>query len=391
MGKRIVLATAISGESAAFHGKTSARVRRLAPFALALALTSALVIASPGYAVTSIDGPIDLGTATTFGVLASSKVTNTGSSVIAGDIGVSPETSITGFPPGTQTSGVVHATDDVAASAQADLTTAYNVAGSLTPTVTGLANLGGKSLVPGVYAGNLSLTGVLTLEGNADSVWVFQASSSLLIASGSKIVVNGGSSCNVFWRVPSSATLGSGADFTGTIMANSSITLDSAVNVKGRLLASTAAVTLINDTITAPTGCDSATTSTVTTTPSLDTVELPTATIGARFDFQLPVAGSPTPTATITEGGLPAGVELDTTTGMITGTPLAAGRYPFTVTASNGVGPAVTASYVLAVLPALAATGADVPWSVPAGALLLLAIGGGLATRSLRGTRRHRA
>lgn len=237
----------------------------------------ALVPAAAASADTIIDGPVNLGTAAPFGVLATSTVTNTGTSVINGDVGLSPGTSITGFPPGI-INGVIHQTDVVAGTAQADLTTAYNTAASLTPTRAGLGELAGLSLTPGVYAGGaLALNGTLTLAGTANSVWVFQAASTLIAGSGSLVTVTGGASaCNVFWQVGSSATLGSTANFVGTIMAGESITANTAATVAGRLLASNGAVTLDTNTITVDAGCD-ARPGTVTTTPAITPTTPPAA------------------------------------------------------------------------------------------------------------------
>lgn len=222
-----------------------------------------LLLTWPGgaRAASIITGPVDLGTASTFGVLGASTVTNTGPSVVNGDVGLSPGTSITGFgglPNGTFT-GTLHQTDAVAAQAQNDLTTAYNTAAGLTPTTSGLSELSGLSLTPGVYSGGallLSNNGTLTLAGSANSVWVFQAASTLTIGSASNIVITGGAtSCNVFWQVGSSATLGTASQFQGTIMALASITGTTGATIVGRLLARNGAVTLDTNTITVQAGC----------------------------------------------------------------------------------------------------------------------------------------
>lgn len=162
----------------------------------------ALTVSPPAMAATTIDGPINLGTAADFSLLASSTVTNTGPSVINGDVGLSPGTSITGIPPAV-VNGTVHATDAVAARAQADLTTAYNAAAGLTPMASGLGDLASASLIPGAYAGDtLSVTGQLMLAGTAESVWIFQVESTLTIRSGAIITVTGGASaCNAVWQV----------------------------------------------------------------------------------------------------------------------------------------------------------------------------------------------
>jgi len=210
---------------------------------------------------------VDLGTANNFAVLAGSAVTSTGNTVVnGGNVGLDPNTlsSITGFPPGiVNTPYIIEAANGVTLQAQADLTTAYNVAaGPLTH-----VNLSGQDLglvgplTPGVYffSSSAQLTGTLTLDdqGNPDAVFVFQIGSTLTTASNSKVVtINDGPNptpgISVFWQVGSSATLGTGTDFEGNILAYASITDDGGSTVQGRLLAETAAVTLNDTTITVP-------------------------------------------------------------------------------------------------------------------------------------------
>jgi len=198
---------------------------------------------------------VNLGTAGSFGVLAGSTVTNTGSSVVAGNVGVWPGTAITGFPPGI-TGGAIHAGDAIAHTAQNDLTTAYNTAAGMAPTavLTG-QDLGGMTLTPGVYffASSAQLTGTLTLNdlGNPNAVFVFQIGSTLTTASNSAVIFTSSlADKNVYWQVGSSATLGTTTVFTGNILALTSITLNNGASIGcGSALAINGAVTLDNNVI----------------------------------------------------------------------------------------------------------------------------------------------
>ena len=190
-----------------------------------------------------------LGTAQSFAVLGGSTVTNTGPSVLTGDLGVSPGATITGFPPGTRT-GTTHLADAVALQAQNDVTTQYNALASAACTLdlTG-QDLGGKTLTSGVYcfSSSAQLTGPLTLnaQGNANATFVFKIGSTLTTASASSVtLINGGNPCGVAWQVGSSATLGTTTSFSGNLIALSSITLNTGANITGRALARNAAVTL---------------------------------------------------------------------------------------------------------------------------------------------------
>ena len=197
-----------------------------------------------------------LGTSQSFGVLGASAVTNTGPTTVVGDLGVSPGTSITGFPPGNVV-GVIHMTDAVASQAQADATTAYNaLAGMACNTVLTGQDLGGLTLTPGVYCftSSAQLTGTLTLDaqGDPNAVFVFQIATALTTASNSSVqIINAGQSCNVFWQIGTSATLGTNTNFIGSIIALASITLNTGATLTGRAVARTGAVTLDTNTITA--------------------------------------------------------------------------------------------------------------------------------------------
>jgi len=195
------------------------------------------------------------GSADSFVILAYSTVTNTGSTTVTGDLGLSPGTAVVGFPPGTVT-GTIHAGDAAAAQAQIDLTTAYDDAAGRTPvtTITG-DTLDGLNLTPGVYGGGaLSLTETLTLTGDANAFWIIKAASTLDTAAGSHVVLGGGArAANVYWVIGSSATLGANSYFKGNIMAYASITMYAGVTMEGRALAQTGAVTLASDAIAKPT------------------------------------------------------------------------------------------------------------------------------------------
>jgi Ice-binding-like/Bacterial Ig-like domain len=191
-----------------------------------------------------------------FSVLAGTTVTNTGSTTVSGDIGVAPGTAVTGFPPGLA-GGTIHLADGAASLAQATLTAGYIDAAGRSGGTSVAGDLVGQTLTSGVYTSTSSLanSGDLTLDaqGNPSAVFIFQISSTLTTGSGSHIVLaNGAKACNVFWQVGNSATLGTNSVFKGNIMALTSITVTTGVNVEGRVLARNGAVTLDTDVIT---GC----------------------------------------------------------------------------------------------------------------------------------------
>jgi LPXTG-motif cell wall-anchored protein len=221
---------------------------------------------------------VGLGTSASFAVLGGTTVTNTGPSVISGDVGVSPGTAVVGFPPGVVNNGTVHAADAVAAQAQADVTTAYNDAAGRSTTVTVAADLAGQTLVAGVYTGaTLGLTGTVTLDaqGDPNAVFIFQAASTLTTASSSVVALtNGADACNVYWQVGSSATLGTNSTFVGTVLALTSITATTSATINGRLLARNGDVTLDSNVIT-NSACGTSTATTTTTQPPTATTAAP--------------------------------------------------------------------------------------------------------------------
>jgi Ice-binding-like len=212
----------------------------LAPLALAVLLSAAPAVQAV---------PL-LGSAQGYGVLGATEVTNTGASAVVGDLGVAPGTAITGLG-AIVLVGTSHSNDTSANQAQVDAAVAYAWLDALAPnTVLSGQDLGGMTLAPGIYsfATSAQLTGTLTLDagGDPNALFVFQMGSTLTTATGAMVnVVNGGNSVGVFWQVGTSATLGTGTQFAGNILADQSITLVTGASILcGRALALHAAVTM---------------------------------------------------------------------------------------------------------------------------------------------------
>ncbi|WP_051072992.1 ice-binding family protein [Nocardiopsis valliformis] len=219
---------------------------------LAFLLVLSVLALTPDSARAQV-APVGLGSADSFAVLAGQTVTNTGSTQISGDVGVSPGTAITGLTQ-DQVNGEIHEGGAVALQAQNDLTTAYNDAAGRTPATALPDDIGGQTYIEGVYrhASQLELTGTVTLDaqGDPDAVFIFQVGSAFITASGSRVsLINGAQACNVFWQVGSSATLGTNSTFVGNVLALTSIAAQSGTTVDGRLLAREGEVTLDNNTI----------------------------------------------------------------------------------------------------------------------------------------------
>ncbi len=237
------------------------------------------IAAFPSLAMAAVTQPRLL-SAGNFTVMAASAITNTGPTTITGNLAISPNkaSSVKGFPPGVVT-GAKDQDNAVAIKAQTDLVTTYNDAANAKPfkNMSGV-NLGGKTLTPGVYRFNSSaqLTGTLTLngEGRSGSLFIFQIGSTLTTASRARVALIGrANSCNVFWKVTSSATLGTFTSFQGNLIALTSITMTTGATIGvggglngGRALARNGALTLDSNVIRPPTGACPATTSSTTTT-----------------------------------------------------------------------------------------------------------------------------
>jgi hypothetical protein len=295
--------------------------------------------------------PVTLGSTVTFSILAFSMVTNSGPTVVNGNVGISPGllSQVTGFPPGTVAPGfsIFATTPGPAATAQIDLTAAYNDAatshrdGDVPATLSG--DLSGLTLPPGLYNSTSTLmlgqtgNGILTFNGggNTSSVWVIQVGSGLTTFTGSQMILAGGAqAANIFWQVGSSATLGTNSIFYGTILAQASISLGTGAVLDGRALARTGAVTLLSNTMTEP------------GPPAISGLAGALAVFCPNSSAQLGLAynslvaatgGSPPYTYSIT-GALPSGLSLNTATGVVTGTPSGLSSNNFTATVRDSDG-----------------------------------------------------
>jgi hypothetical protein len=198
-----------------------------------------------------------LGSAAAFAILAGTTITNTGGTLITGDVGLSPGSAVTGFPPGTYT-GTLHINDAAANQAKLDLTTAYLYLEGRAPGATVAGNIGGQTLAPGTYTSSSTLaisSGDLTLDagGNANALFMFQIASALTVTSGRQVILAGGAQAkNVYWQVGSAVTLGTTSVFKGNILALDAVTLATGASLDGRTFARNGAVTLDDNMVTKP-------------------------------------------------------------------------------------------------------------------------------------------
>lgn len=278
--------------------------------AISVALVGPILMATDASAEAVVAEPI-LGTAGSYSVLGAQTVTNTGPSVLSRSAGVSPGSAVDGFPPGLVLApGTINAANPAAAQAQADALIAYTDLDGRTPPETVPDDLVGQTIRPGLYTagGPLALNGTVTLDGggNPAAVFIFQSSSTLIVGSGSQVLLtNGAQACHVYWQVDDSTTIGTGSAFAGTIVALQSVSLDTNATLLGRAIALNGAVTLDSNVITNGTCADAPTSSSsgssapsstppTSTTPRSVTPTASTSTATAAPTTSRPSATSPT-------------------------------------------------------------------------------------------------
>lgn len=354
-----------------------------AALALAPALIASAVLARPAAAA---DGPVGLGTAGSFAVLAGAGITNTGPTTINGDVGTFPTTTRSGFASVTLI-GTDHGGDEVTQGAKDDLVTAYDDAAGRAPATPVAVELGGSTLLAGVYtSGELGLTGTLTLdaEGRADAQFVFQAGTTLITEADSRVVlVNGASPCNVVWQVGSSATFKTRTQFAGDVLAYASITAQTSATFAGRLLARDGAVTMDTNTISNAACASGGSGGTPTPTPGASSPP-PTSTPTPRASVSVAPATAATPRAAGPAGG--AGSTAPRTSGGARGVPSGGERLPET-----GLRVSLTISGLASLALGLAALAAGRTTGLAASGMRsggILAIGAGGRHRLRRPERR---
>ena len=327
-------------------------LRKYVSLLTAVGFAGLLCGASPALAQTAPP----LGATASFGVLGGSAVTAAGVVVVDGDVGSAPTPAVSGPISVSAGHTVFTAANAVTANARTDAGTAFGALASQGCTVNVPADLSllAQPLVPGVYCmGAGGLTGTITLSGSASAVWVFKTASTLTTAGASNIVMAGGaSSCNVYWQVGSSATLGGASTFRGSIFSGVSIGLGTTANITGRAVAGSGAVTMDGSNTVG--GCSAA----APLPPScpvisLNPATLPGGTVGVAFSQTILGSGGIAPyTFAVTSGALPAGLTL-TSAGVLAGTPTTAGSSTFTIrgTDFNGCTGSVTYTVVIGALP----------------------------------------
>lgn len=307
-----------------------------------------------------------LGAAESFAILGQNAVTGNGG-LIDGDVGVSPGTSVTGFPPTLIGPGFgLHINDTAAQAARTATASLYGFLSAQGPSTLLMPQLAGTTVTPGVYrftsSADISSGGELTLNGAG--IYIFQVGSALTANVGSFVTLIGGATpCNVYFQVTTAATL-NGVNFPGTIVAQAGVTLGVGASLTGRALATAGPVTLAGANqlggCSAPPPCPP-----ITLAPTL----LPDGTVGAMYSQQVTASGGTAPYVfAISSGALPTGLTLSAS-GLISGTPTTTGVFPFTVEATDDNGCLGARDYTITIVPAGCPSISIAPATLPDGTL----------------------
>lgn len=284
-----------------------------------------------------------LGDAASFAVLGGTAVTSSGLTRVTGNLGISPASTLTGFPPGTVTLGTTHRDTALARAAQRDSARAYDDLASRGCDAT-LTSPGGSTLVPGVYcvAAPALLSGTLILDagGEHDAVWIFRIDGALTTAADSAVLtIDGAKDGNVFWQVRGSASIGARTKLVGNVLARDAITFGHKASLSGRALAQNGAVTLDTNDISLCCG-------TIVVSPA----ELPDGVAGTPYTAPTFTANGGVERYTFTASpSLPPGLELDGD--VLTGIPEKPGTYTFAITATDALGCSGTREYTIDIGP----------------------------------------
>jgi len=304
-----------------------------------------------------------LGTAGNYAILAKTAITTTGTSLVTGDMGISPAAAsdTAGFglsldPTATYATsslvtGRVYAADYAGGTTHADLITAvsdmetaYTAANGAIPFVTEIysGNLGGRTLAPGVYKFSTGVTIptdlTLDAQGNADAVWIFQIAQTLDLAASKHVILsNGAQAKNIFWAVAGTTTLGADSVLNGNVLAGpgaSTIALQSGSTLNGRAMGQTD-VTLISSTVNDPT--------TIAATPVFTSISVSPGPTAGINNVTITGTGFTGPASVTFDGVAATNVSVFSTTQINATTPAhAAGAVDVVVTTPLGIttGPA---------------------------------------------------
>lgn len=313
------------------------------PSRFAIGVWFLAIVGSPAILRAQQPAPPSLGAAASFAVLGGSSVTSSGSTIVTGNLGVSPGNTVTGFLPGAVKVGATFRNDSTARQAQRDAAAAYNdLAGKGCGSDLSGQDLGGKTLRSGVYcfSSSAQLTGMLILDAANDpnAVWIFRIGSTLTTTANSSVLMtNGGWGGNVFWQVGSSASLRASTTFVGNLLALTDITLGNGVTVSGRLISRGVV------------GLDTNNVSLCCATIILSPQTLPSGLFGATYNQPITASGGVAPYTFSVSGTLPTGLAFTpaSPTGTISGTPTAIGVFTFCITVTDSNLCAVTQCYTM--------------------------------------------